>query len=149
MIESLRAHETMIFNPAYGPVGMLSMPFYFFFEMLGPVVEILGYAVIVLAQVFGFLGLTFLWLFLSVAVLYGIIVSLLGIALEGVALQHFPRLSSLAKMTFFALLDNLGYRQVNTWWRTKAYVTYYTRRSKWGDMERASYQGEPGKEPTT
>ncbi|HEY5494771.1 MAG TPA: glycosyltransferase [Candidatus Anoxymicrobiaceae bacterium] len=150
MIESLRAHETMLFNPVYGTVGMLSMPFYFFFEMLGPVVELLGYAVIVLAQAFGFLGLKFLWLFLSVAVLYGIIVSLLGIALEGVALQHFPRVRSLAKMTFYAVLENLGYRQVNTWWRTKAYVTYYTRKTKWGDMERQAYSGaspSPDKEP--
>ena len=141
MIESLRSHERMLFNPRYGVVGLFAMPFYFFFEMLGPVVELSGYAVIVLAQVFGFLGLRFLWLFLSVAVVYGVIVSLLGIALEGVALQRFPRLPALAKMMFFALLDNLGYRQVNTWWRTKAYVTYYTRRSSWGATERAGHDG--------
>ena len=67
--------------------------------------------------------------------------SLLGIALEGVALQRFHRLPALAKMMFFALLDNLGYRQVNTWWRTKAYVTYYTRRSSLGATERAGHDG--------
>ena len=69
-----------------------------------------------------------------------------GVALQGVVLRHYPRLTSLLKMGLFAVLDNLGYRQVNSWWRTKAYVTFYTRRARWGTIERAGYTktGQPG-----
>jgi cellulose synthase/poly-beta-1,6-N-acetylglucosamine synthase-like glycosyltransferase len=142
LMESLRKHENMLFNPRYGRVGMFAIPFHFFFEMLGPVVELTGYVMIVLAYVMGFLNIEFLYLFLSLAILYGIVVSLLGIALEGVVLRHYPRLGSLSKMCFYAVLDNVGYRQVNTWWRTKAYVTYYTRRNRWGAQEREGYPSE-------
>lgn len=132
LIETMRSHEDMLFVPRYGVVGLLSFPFYFFFEMLGPVVELLGYAVVVIAQIFGFLSVSFLVLFLLLAVLYGFMISILGILLQSVALDRSPSPRSLAKMAFFALLDNLGYRQLNTWWRTKAYVTYHIRKDNWG-----------------
>lgn len=135
LIESMRGSEEMLFNPRYGAAGMLAYPFYFFFEMLGPVVELLGYVMVVLAQVYGLLEKSFLILFLVVAVLYGIIVSLYGIILDGIALGRFPRLPALAKMSFFAVLDNVGYRQLNTWWRVKAYFTVALRRNRWGRRE--------------
>jgi cellulose synthase/poly-beta-1,6-N-acetylglucosamine synthase-like glycosyltransferase len=138
-IESLRAHEQMILNPRYGTVGMLAMPFYFFFEMLGPIVELFGYGVVVLAVVLHQLDVRFLYLFLAVAILYGVIVSLAGIMLQGIALGNYPRYRSLAKMGLYAILDNVGYRQLTSWWRTKAYVTYYTRRASWGKIDRGGY----------
>ena len=42
LIESLLIHRKMFMNPKYGAVGMIGMPYYFFFEALGPVVESLG-----------------------------------------------------------------------------------------------------------
>lgn len=150
-IESLRAHEQMMLNPRYGIVGMFAMPFYFFFEMLGPMVELIGYAVVVLAVLLHQLDVRFLYLFLAVAVLYGIVVSLVGILLQGVALRSYPRLKSLAKMGAYAVLDNVGYRQLTAWWRTKAYVTYYTRRASWGKVDRVGYPGTQaagGKDPS-
>jgi len=150
-IESLRAHEQMMLNPRYGIVGMFAMPFYFFFEMLGPMVELIGYAVVVLAVLLHQLDVRFLYLFLAVAVLYGIVVSLVGILLQGVALRSYPRLKSLAKLGAYAVLDNVGYRQLTAWWRTKAYVTYYTRRASWGKVDRVGYPGTQaagGKDPS-
>lgn len=142
LLESMRNHEDMLMNPRYGVVGLASMPFHFFFEMLGPLVELGGYLIVFLAFFLGVLAVSYLYLFLMVAVLYGIIISMLGIALEGVVLGRYPRLPSLARMALFAVLDNFGYRQLNTWWRTKAFVTFYTRRRRWGTVERVGYAGQ-------
>lgn len=149
-IESLRAHEQMMFNPRYGSVGLFAVPFHFFFEMLGPIVELVGYGVVVLAVLLHQLNVRFLYLFLSVAVLYGIVVSLVGILLQGIALRSYPRLRSLARMGLYAVLDNVGYRQLTSWWRTKAYITFYTRRASWGKIDRGGYpsaQPVAGKNP--
>lgn len=147
MMESLRMHEDMLFRPRYGFVGMVAIPFHYFFEMLGPFVELGGYFIVFLAYFLGVLAVDYLYLFLAVAVLYGIIVSMLGIALQGVVLGHYPRLAALSKMALFAVLDNFGYRQVNTWWRTKAFVTFHTRKSKWGEMDHAGFSEEGQQEP--
>jgi hypothetical protein len=128
-----------MFNPRYGSVGLFAVPFHFFFEMLGPIVELGGYGVVVLAVLLHQLNVRFLYLFLSVAVLYGIVVSLVGILLQGIVLRSYPRLRSLARMGLYAVLDNVGYRQLTSWWRTKAYVTFYTRRASWGKIDRGGY----------
>lgn len=132
LIESLNHNAAMLLNPRYGAIGMLAMPYYVVFEMMGPMVELLGYVMIVVALSLRLLDFQFLYLFLAVAVLYGVIVSLIAVYIEGIAYGHYPRLPALVKLTLYALLDNLGYRQLNSWWRTKAYVTYYTRRRIWG-----------------
>lgn len=142
LIESMRSYEWMMLHPAYGTVGMMSLPFYFLFEMLGPVIELGGYAMIALALSLGVLRIDFLYLFLTVAVLYGIIVSFFGIALDAVARGRLPRLRSLLKMGLYAVVDNLGYRQLNTWWRTWAYVTYRTGPLTWGSAARRGYASD-------
>ena len=40
---SFFTHYKMLFNPKYGKTGMIGFPYYFFFEILGPVVEGIAY----------------------------------------------------------------------------------------------------------
>ena len=42
LLETLWRHRKMFANPRYGGIGMVAMPFFLFFEALGPVVEISG-----------------------------------------------------------------------------------------------------------
>jgi cellulose synthase/poly-beta-1,6-N-acetylglucosamine synthase-like glycosyltransferase len=143
LIESLNHNGRMLFNPRYGVIGMLAMPYYVLFELMGPMIELVGYAMVAVALSLRLLDFRFLYLFLSVAVLYGVIVSLIAVYIEGIAYEHYPRLPALLKLSFYSFLDNLGYRQINTWWRTRAYVTYHTRRRRWGEVGRSGYSRTP------
>jgi cellulose synthase/poly-beta-1,6-N-acetylglucosamine synthase-like glycosyltransferase len=147
LIESLNYNGKMLLNPRYGVIGMLAMPYYVFFELMGPMFELVGYIMVITGVALNLVDFRFLYLFLAVAVLYGVIVSLIAIFIEGVAYGHYPRLPALLKLCVYAVLDNVGYRQVNTWWRTKAYVTYYTRRRKWGESKRLIYSDAGGAKP--
>jgi hypothetical protein len=132
-------NQEMLLSPRYGAIGMLAMPFYFFFEMIGPLVELSGYMLVIVALATGQLGVDFLVLFLTVAILFGVLISLIAVYLEGLMFRRYPKLRSLGRLAFYALVENLGYRQLNSWWRTKAYFTYFTRKAKWGEMERSAY----------
>ena len=44
LIQTLVRYRGMLFNPRYGVAGMFAMPFYALFEMAGPFIECLGYA---------------------------------------------------------------------------------------------------------
>ena len=52
-IETLLFHKKMFFNPKYGLVGMLSYPYWFFFEFLAPIIEFFGVIVFVFFALFG------------------------------------------------------------------------------------------------
>lgn len=142
LIESLTSNFRMFCNPRYGPIGLFAMPYFFFFEMLGPGVELIGYIAVLLAFIFGLINIQFFLLFIALAFLYSIAVSLFAVYLEGIAFKRYTRISSLFRLAFFAIIENLGFRQINTWWRSKAYVTYFTRKRKWGEIHREGY-GEP------
>jgi cellulose synthase/poly-beta-1,6-N-acetylglucosamine synthase-like glycosyltransferase len=140
LIESLTGNLRMLFNPRYGIIGLFAMPYFFFFEMIGPSIELLGYVTVALALALGYLDFQFLYLFIALAILYGVTVSLMAVFLEGLAFRRYPRLASLLKLSLYSFLENIGYRQINSWWRTKAYVTYFTRKHKWGKLDRMGYR---------
>lgn len=140
LIETLTGNLRMLLNPRYGPIGLVAMPYFFFFEMIGPAIELMGYVVIVLALILGLLNAQFFYLFLALAFLYAIAVSMFAVLLEGIALQHYPRVPALLKLAFYSIVENIGYRQVNAWWRTKAFFTLFTRKQTWGAMERRGYE---------
>src|SRR3712207_8231658 len=55
LAQLLWKHRRMIGNPRFGPVGLLALPFFLLFELLGPVVEVVGLVSVVLAASLGLL----------------------------------------------------------------------------------------------
>ena len=55
LAEALWAHRAMIFNPGYGKVGLLILPFYLIFELLSAVVELLAVSVFAGGLALGFI----------------------------------------------------------------------------------------------
>lgn len=144
LIEALTGSAGMLMNPRYKQIGLVAMPYFFFFEMIGPAIELLGYVAIVVALLLGLLNVQFLYLFIALAFLYAIAVSMFAVLLEGIALKHYARVPALLKLAFYSIAENFGYRQVNAWWRTKAFFTLYTRKQSWGAMQRRGYEEGAG-----
>ena len=52
-IDTLSLHKDIFFNPKYGIMGMLSYPYWVFFEWLAPIVEASGILYFILTAIFG------------------------------------------------------------------------------------------------
>lgn len=131
LIQTMMKYKTMLFKPRYGRVGVLIMPYYFFAEMLSPLVEVFGYAAMIGAFVGGIISLKFFILFLFVAVFYGIFLSLASIFLEEMTYKRYPAWEHLFTLILFGVLENFGYRQINSFWRFQAFLQYIFGESKW------------------
>ena len=112
------------------------------FEMLGPVVEILGYISVLLSYMLGILEMEFFLLFLSVSILYGIFLSVSAILLEEISFRRYPSWLDLTKLIAFGILENFGYRQLLTLFKVKAFGDLLFRRRKWGAMERTGFTND-------
>lgn len=139
LMDSLWTHKKMLLNPRYGLVGLFAMPFFFFFEMLGPVVELTGYVIFAASLYFHIINIQFAVLFLLVAIVLGIVLSLIALVLEELSFRKYPKYSQVLKLFFFAIFENMGYRQIHTWWRVKGIIDFLKGSKQWGKMERKEF----------
>lgn len=117
LCESLFMNLSLLFNPRAGVVGLLAFPFMLIFEWAGPVVEVLGILLISLGFIYGYIDPVIFALLLGVSVVFGMLLSLTALLLEEVSFHMYQRPRELLKLFLVAIIENLGYRQLNTVYR--------------------------------
>jgi cellulose synthase/poly-beta-1,6-N-acetylglucosamine synthase-like glycosyltransferase len=140
LIATLWQHRDLMFNRKYGSVGLIAYPFYFFGEMLAPVVELLGYLVTVLGLAIGAVDWSFAGLFLLVAVGYGLLLSIWTFVLEELTYRRYTRPGDLLRLILYAIVENVGYRQVTVLFRLMAFWRTLRGVRTWGVMKREGWE---------
>jgi cellulose synthase/poly-beta-1,6-N-acetylglucosamine synthase-like glycosyltransferase len=147
LAESLNANWGLMFSKNGGVPGWLAFPFMMLFEWLGPLVEAGGYIFMVGAFLAGGISWQAFMTFMFVAIGLGILLSASGLLLEEMSFHIYPRGRQLLALGAVVLLENLGYRQLNTVWRLIGLWRWAARKeSTWGAMKRkGNWQtGTPG-----
>jgi len=139
LLDTLSIHRSMIFNPRYGVIGLFSMPYYLLFELLGPVIEMLGYVFVIVSYSMGAVHLQVLALFFVVAIIYGMLFSVGAVLLEEISFHRYPRARDLFRLIVYAILENFGYRQLTVLWRIKGLVDSFRGVTSWGAMKRTGF----------
>jgi cellulose synthase/poly-beta-1,6-N-acetylglucosamine synthase-like glycosyltransferase len=129
-------HRRVFANPRYGVLGLFAFPYFVVFELLGPVIEIVGPVLTIVFWATGRLSTLFLAAFLVASILLGILLSIAALALEEFSFRRHPRASEVARLVAYAVIENLGYRQLNNVWRALALVDLARRRRAWGAQRR-------------
>jgi cellulose synthase/poly-beta-1,6-N-acetylglucosamine synthase-like glycosyltransferase len=74
LAESLTLHRNMMLEPSFGILGMVGLPYYFFFELLAPFIKVLAILFILVSFVFGTINMTWALLMLLFVVLLSAII---------------------------------------------------------------------------
>ncbi|WP_374583778.1 glycosyltransferase family 2 protein [Pseudoduganella sp.] len=135
--ESIAANWGLVFSRHGGVVGWVALPFFILFEWLGPVVELFGYAFMAVAWWQGWVSWESFAIFLFVAIGLGILLSAFGLLLEEISFHLYPRASQILTLAAVVVVENFGYRQLNSWWRLVGlYKWARGGEAKWGVMTR-------------
>jgi len=134
--EGLIHHRKMWFNPRYGRIGMIAIPYYLLFEALSPVLEVGGYAFMLILGILGRLNWAFVLLFLLLALLYGTVVSVAALSIELFMRVHYGHPQHRLQLLITALLENFGFRQWHAWVRFLATLKLGQKKGQWGTMTR-------------
>jgi hypothetical protein len=126
-------------NPRYGAVGMAVLPLMAFFEGVGPLIEVAGYVVATAGALSGLLDLRHYVVLVTVSVLFGWATTLLAIFMSDLTARRYLRNRDLALLCTAALLENVGYRQLNAWWGCVGTVHALMGKSGWGMMRRRAF----------
>jgi len=146
LLETLWRHRHMCFNPKYGRIGLFSMPYFLFFEALAPIIEVSGYLLFAGALLTGSVGGTFALLFFYVALLLGVLNSVVAVVLQEISGHRYQGLKALGLLLVGAVAENFGYRQLTVWWRLKGTYDWIRGKNTWGHMKRQGLTTHPAPE---
>ena len=139
LLQVLWRHRRMIGNPRYGIIGMGVLPYIAIFEGLGPLIELLGYVVTTVAFFLGMLNWQHYRVMLAASILFGAATTLVSVFLSDVSTRKYLRLRDLGLIVASAILENAGYRQLNSWWGCVGTVQAMTGKGGWGPMTRKAF----------
>jgi cellulose synthase/poly-beta-1,6-N-acetylglucosamine synthase-like glycosyltransferase len=158
--ESLMYHRQMLFRPQYGRIGWFALPTFWLFEYYGPLVELAGYSFIALYYMlelllgYQFINYEYFWAFLLVSLGYGILVNVVAVLVGawrfrfGLAdrlqrgLLPFSRRRDVGILLAYAVLENLGFRQLTLWWRLRGLWDAWRGKTGWEKFARVGFQVE-------
>ena len=133
-------HRRMIGNPRFGPIGLLALPFFLLFELLGPVVELVGLAAVVTSLVLGLVPWAAAAAMLVLAIALGVLLSATAIAVEELTYHRYGRGRDLASLMGTAVVEHLWFRWAHSWYRLRGLVAALTRRAPvWSAMPRVGF----------
>jgi len=140
LAEIVWRHRGMVLNPRYGRIGLVALPYYILFELLAPIIEVAGVCAVILGVALGLVNLTFGALFLLVAVLYALALSIASLLLEEVSFHRYRRWRDLGTAVVVSLIENVGYRQATAVFQLQGlWAAIRGGQQVWGDMARAGF----------
>jgi len=82
--------------------------------------------------------------FVVVAFGFGILMSTFSLILEELTFRTYTSKRALLVLIFTAVLENFGYRQINSWWRVRGLWQWLRgRKHNWGAMKRVGSINSP------
>jgi cellulose synthase/poly-beta-1,6-N-acetylglucosamine synthase-like glycosyltransferase len=139
LCETLWKHRGMLGRSRYGSVGLRALPSFLIFDVISPVLELLGLVLVPLCALAGILSVQFFIAYCAVVFGFGLCLSLGAMILAEFSLQHHRRVRDLLWLGVGAIVENFGYRQLNSWWRVQGIWQFLRKKQGWGAMTRKGF----------
>lgn len=134
--QTLWMHKKMIFNPKYGSVGMIGLPFYICFEFLAPFIELGGYILLILLYLSGRLDKVFMLTFLFITLMLGILISITAMILDSYLSKRFRSIKDVLVFSVLSCVEFFGYHQILIVRKAAAVFERKKHSRNWGEMKR-------------
>ena len=136
LIDCLRFHRTVFFNPNYGIMGLVSYPFWFLYEWLAPIIEATGLIFSVVLWVTGSMNTTVFWLLLAMVYSYAVCLSCLAIWVDQKTYMQYRSKRDLVRLVVIALIEPLFYHPFTVYSSICGNIDYLRGKKGWGSMTR-------------
>jgi cellulose synthase/poly-beta-1,6-N-acetylglucosamine synthase-like glycosyltransferase len=150
LIQTLYLHKNIFFNPKYKKTGFLIFPYFFAFEFMIPILELIGVLVLIIS--FFILDLNyvfFLYLTLTVYLFY-LIITFISILLDDVIYKNYANTKEIITLILMAIIEPFCYHPVNVYASLKGYYHFFRQKEQsWGNMQRQGYSTLPNKKPNS
>lgn len=133
----------MMLNPRYGRIGMVSFPYWVFFEWLSPIIEVIGLIYFLIILILGQLDVnTFLTLTLFI-LSFAFAFSLLGIMFETIMFNKYKGYKYLLRVIIISMFELILFHPINVFYSLKGdYDFFIKNNTAWGVMKRTAFDSK-------
>lgn len=142
LAQLMYAHFSMFLRPRYGRMGMIVLPYNFFFELLAPIIEAAGVVFYVLMAVFGVINWPFALLLLVFVYTYAIMITTLAIVWDQLAFRYYRTWREVGQLCIMPFFEFLLYHPMIVIFSLVGYWDFLTgKKGAWGNMQRQGFGG--------
>ena len=116
-LQSISWHRKLAFTLKSRMVGWFSFPHLIFIETLAPIIEFVGHLSLLASIIFGLLSYPSLIIFGILVYMVTGFYSWYSLAINDYYMSSFTSLWQIIRLGFFGLIEPLGYRQRDAYWR--------------------------------
>ncbi len=139
-LETLYTHKDMFFNKAYGRLGMLSYPYWFFYEWLAPILEFLGLIVVILFLYLGILNWDFFIAITATIYSFSVMFSFYAILWEVYSYNQYGRTRDILILMGCAIFEPFIFHPIVVWSSVRGnYKKLFNIKSGWGSQVRKGF----------
>jgi cellulose synthase/poly-beta-1,6-N-acetylglucosamine synthase-like glycosyltransferase len=140
LLDVLWPSRDMLFRPRYGRIGCFALPYLWLFELLAPVIEIVGIALIILAACLGVLSREFFLQFLIFGYAFATVISIGSVLQEEITYKRYNDWKDVARLITYCFFEHFPYRQLHMIWRLQGLWQYLRGDLVWKPMKRKGLQ---------
>ncbi|MCU0422649.1 MAG: glycosyltransferase [Bacteroidia bacterium] len=142
-METLWFHKYLFLNPKYGLLGLVSYPFWLFFEWLAPIVEFLGLLYFIFLVFIGYSNWHFFLILFFTVYFFAITISILALVYEEFSYRQYAKHADIIKFISTLLVEPLIYHPRSVWWGLKGNLDKFKGYGSWGEMTRTGFTEKP------
>lgn len=136
-IETLKKHRKIAFNKNYGTFGMLSYPYWLFFERLAPIIEFIGIIYFGILIAFNLVQWEFAVLFIVIAYLFSVLFSIVALVSEELTYNQYKKRNTGYRLILLCFIEPFILHPVVLYAAIRGNIDYYfNKKKKWGKMQR-------------
>ncbi|MEH6405738.1 MAG: glycosyltransferase [Leeuwenhoekiella sp.] len=135
-VETLWEHRKMLFNPKFKVLGLISTPYWLFFEWLAPIIEFCGLLYFFFLLLFGQVDWIVFAVFFAVVYSFSLLFSITALFFEEFSFQQYTKPAYMFQLVRTALLEPLLYHPFVMWAAIMGNIDLIRGKKTWGKMVR-------------
>ena len=136
LLDVLWPNRDMLFRPRYGRIGCFALPYLWLFELLAPIMEIVGITTIILAASLGVLSREFFLQFMIFGYAFATVISIGSVLQEEVTYKRYNDWKDVVRLVSYCFFEHFPYRQLHMIWRLQGLWQYLRGDREWKPLKR-------------
>lgn len=138
-IETLWEHRIMFMNPKYKLLGMVSVPYWTFFEFFAPLAEVIGILATLYFILVGMMNWHYFFLLMIFVYSFAILFSILTLFTEERTFHKYTKVDDFLKLLGAAFIEPFYFHPLSVFSAFKGYVDKIKGTHSWGEMTRKGF----------